>query len=98
MPAGAGLEAGRIREGAAARVEAVADFAPARGGDECHRHRSGCATAGDEDGGNRKIRHGFELEHFQEKWNPVFRPKMRQCKNASEASPRTDESCRVPLP
>jgi hypothetical protein len=20
------------------------------------------------------------LEHFQEKWNPVFRPKMRQCK------------------
>ena len=37
-------------------------------------------------------------EHFQEKWKPVFRPKMRQCKNASEASPRTDESCRVPLP
>jgi hypothetical protein len=25
------------------------------------------------------------IEHFQEKWNPVFRPKMRQCKNASEA-------------
>src|SRR6267154_243156 len=22
------------------------------------------------------------LEHFQEKWNPVFRPKMRQRKNA----------------
>jgi hypothetical protein len=21
-------------------------------------------------------------EHFQEKWNPVFRPKMRQRKNA----------------
>jgi hypothetical protein len=21
------------------------------------------------------------IEHFQEKWNPVFRPKMRQCKN-----------------
>jgi mono/diheme cytochrome c family protein len=25
-------------------------------------------------------------EHFQEKWNPVFRPKMRQCKNARAAS------------
>jgi hypothetical protein len=23
------------------------------------------------------------LEHFQEKWDPVFRPKMRQRKNAS---------------
>jgi hypothetical protein len=23
------------------------------------------------------------IEHFQEKWNPVFRPKMRQCKNAN---------------
>jgi hypothetical protein len=23
------------------------------------------------------------LEHFQEKWNPAFRPKMRQRKNAS---------------
>jgi hypothetical protein len=22
----------------------------------------------------------YALEHFQEKWNPVFRPKMRQCK------------------
>ena len=26
------------------------------------------------------------LEHFQEKWNPVFRPKMRQCKNARAVS------------
>jgi hypothetical protein len=26
------------------------------------------------------------LEHFQEKWNPVFRPKMRQCKNAGAVS------------
>src|SRR5882672_4361689 len=26
------------------------------------------------------------LEHFQEKWNPVFRPKMRQCKNAKAVS------------
>jgi hypothetical protein len=24
-----------------------------------------------------------ELEHFQEKWVPVFRPKMRQCENAA---------------
>ena len=23
----------------------------------------------------------LRLEHFQEKWNPVFRPAMRQCKN-----------------
>jgi hypothetical protein len=23
---------------------------------------------------------GDDLEHFQEKWNPVFRPKMRQRK------------------
>jgi hypothetical protein len=27
-----------------------------------------------------------KLEHFQEKWNPVFRPKMRQRKNASAVS------------
>jgi hypothetical protein len=26
------------------------------------------------------------LEHFQEKWNPVFRPKMRQFKNARAVS------------
>jgi DNA-binding NarL/FixJ family response regulator len=26
------------------------------------------------------------LEHFQEKWNPVFRPKMRQSKNARAVS------------
>jgi hypothetical protein len=26
------------------------------------------------------------LEHFQEKWNPVFRPKMRQCKKARAVS------------
>jgi hypothetical protein len=26
------------------------------------------------------------LEHFQEKWTPVFRPKMRQCKNARAVS------------
>jgi hypothetical protein len=26
------------------------------------------------------------LEHFQEKWNPVFRPKMRQRKNARAVS------------
>jgi hypothetical protein len=25
---------------------------------------------------------GGRLEHFQEKWNPVFRPEMRQRKNA----------------
>jgi hypothetical protein len=24
------------------------------------------------------------LEHFQEKWNPVFRPKMRQRKNLAD--------------
>jgi hypothetical protein len=27
-----------------------------------------------------------KLEHFQEKWNPVFRPKMRQRKNARAVS------------
>jgi hypothetical protein len=26
------------------------------------------------------------LAHFQEKWNPVFRPKMRQCKKARAVS------------
>jgi hypothetical protein len=26
------------------------------------------------------------LEHFQEKWNPVFRPKMRQRKDAGAVS------------
>src|SRR5579862_8277986 len=26
------------------------------------------------------------LEHFQEKWRPVFRPKIRQCKNAGAFS------------
>jgi hypothetical protein len=26
------------------------------------------------------------LEHFQEKWHPVFRPKMRQCKKAGAVS------------
>jgi hypothetical protein len=26
------------------------------------------------------------LEHFQEKWNPVFRPKMQQRKNARAIS------------
>ena len=55
------LEAGGIREGAAARIEAVAGFGPGRGGDECHRHRSGRAAGGDEDGWNRRLRHGFEL-------------------------------------
>jgi hypothetical protein len=29
---------------------------------------------------------GPQLEHFQEKWNPVFRPKMRQRKNAGAVS------------
>jgi hypothetical protein len=42
-----------------------------------------------------RIRHDFvdvtfrlpaRIEHFQEKWNPVFRPKMRQRKNAGAAS------------
>jgi hypothetical protein len=28
----------------------------------------------------------WDLEHFQEKWNPVFRPKMRQCKIAAAVS------------
>jgi hypothetical protein len=26
------------------------------------------------------------VEHFQEKWNPVFRPKMRQCKDDGAVS------------
>ncbi len=61
VPAGLGLEAGGIREGAAARIEAVADFGPGRGGDERHRHRCGRAAGGDEVGGNRGMRHGVEL-------------------------------------
>jgi alcohol dehydrogenase (cytochrome c) len=32
------------------------------------------------------MRKAWLLEHFQEKWNPVFRPKMRQCKNARAVS------------
>jgi hypothetical protein len=34
-------------------------------------------------------RYPFQIqppEHFQEKWNPVFRPKMRQRKNARAVS------------
>src|SRR5262245_55848596 len=29
-----------------------------------------------------RIREDRGLEHFQEKWGPVFRPKMRPCNNA----------------
>jgi hypothetical protein len=28
----------------------------------------------------------YALEHFQEKWNPVFRPKMRQRKDVRAVS------------
>src|SRR5450432_2575996 len=37
-------------------------------------------------GGILEGRHPSRLEHFQEKWNPVFRPKMRQRKNARAVS------------
>ena len=35
------------------------------------------------------------LEHFQEKWIPVFRPKMRQTQKAG-ARPASDEAGRAP--
>jgi hypothetical protein len=30
----------------------------------------------------RQRKRHFRLEHFQEKWNPVLRPKTRQAQNA----------------
>src|ERR1700724_395537 len=33
-----------------------------------------------------RLSRASRLEHFQEKWTPVFRPKMRQCKNARAVS------------
>jgi hypothetical protein len=40
----------------------------------------------DIDGFDALSRAGGALEHFQEKWAPVFRQKMRQCENARAVS------------
>src|SRR5580704_4351070 len=50
-------------------------------------HRSWCCSAGSHGGPGQCCgfahirRHNAAVEHFREKWNPVFRPKMRQCKD-----------------